>query len=98
MTSTTSPAPIAGPTLHRTLTVWQVSIAGIGVILGAGAYALIGPAAAHAGNALWLAFVVLGVAAGLTAFFVRAAGLDAPAQLARVPGPSGRASGSSRAG
>ena len=68
MTYTTSPTPMARPTLHRTLSVWQVSIAGIGVILGAGVYALIGPAAAHAGNALWLAFVVSGVAAGLTAF------------------------------
>jgi len=56
------------PTLRRTLNVWQVSIAGVGVILGAGVYALIGPAAAHAGNALWLAFVVSGIAAGLTAF------------------------------
>jgi basic amino acid/polyamine antiporter, APA family len=56
------------PALRRTLGVWQVSIAGIGVILGAGVYALIGPAAGHAGNALWLAFALSGVAAGLTAF------------------------------
>ena len=56
------------PALRRTLSVWQVSIAGVGVILGAGVYALVGPAGAHAGNALWLAFVVSGIAAGLTAF------------------------------
>src|SRR5262249_21613443 len=43
-------------------------IAGVGVILGAGVYALIGPAAAHAGNALWMAFILAGVAAALTAF------------------------------
>jgi hypothetical protein len=30
------------------------------VILGAGVYALIGPAAAHAGNTLWLAFILAG--------------------------------------
>jgi basic amino acid/polyamine antiporter, APA family len=38
------------------------------VILGAGVYALIGPAAAYAGNTLWLAFILAGVTAGLTAY------------------------------
>jgi APA family basic amino acid/polyamine antiporter len=61
-------ASVTSATLRRTLGVWQVSVAGIGVILGAGVYALIGPAAAHAGNALWLAFLLAGTAAGLTAF------------------------------
>jgi amino acid transporter len=41
----------AGPTLRRTLGLWQVSLSGIGVILGAGVYALVGPAAGLAGNA-----------------------------------------------
>jgi APA family basic amino acid/polyamine antiporter len=45
-----------------------VSFAGIGVILGAGVYALIGPAAAHAGNALWLSFLLAGITAALTAY------------------------------
>jgi len=40
----------------------------VGVILGAGVYALIGPAAAQAGNALWLAFLFAGLTAGLTAY------------------------------
>jgi APA family basic amino acid/polyamine antiporter len=61
-------SPPRAATLRRSLGLWQVSLAGIGVILGAGVYALIGPAAAEAGNALWLAFVVAGVAAGLTAY------------------------------
>lgn len=56
------------PTLRRSLGLWQVSASGIGVILGAGVYALVGPAAAQAGNALWLAFLLAGVAAGLTAY------------------------------
>ena len=56
------------PTLRRTLSLWQVSMSGIGVILGAGVYALVGPAAAQAGNALWLAFLLAGAAAGLTAY------------------------------
>jgi APA family basic amino acid/polyamine antiporter len=55
-------------TLRRTLGLWQVSLAGIGVILGAGVYALIAPAAAEAGGALWLAFVLAGAAAAFTAY------------------------------
>jgi APA family basic amino acid/polyamine antiporter len=43
-------------------------MAGVGVILGAGVYALIGPAAASAGSAVWLSFVLAGTAAGLTAY------------------------------
>ena len=54
--------------LRRSLSLWQVSLSGIGVILGAGVYALIGPAAGQAGNALWLAFVLAGLTAGLTAY------------------------------
>jgi APA family basic amino acid/polyamine antiporter len=55
-------------TLRRTLSLWQVSLTGIGVILGAGVYALIGPAAARAGHGLWLSFVLAGAAAALTAY------------------------------
>ncbi len=61
----TSP-PAAG--LRRALGLWQVALSGVGVILGAGVYALVAPAAARAGNALWLAFAAAGVAAGLTAY------------------------------
>ena len=63
-------------TLRRTLSLWQVSLSGVGVILGAGVYALIGPAAAQAGNGLWLSFLLAGLTAGLTAY--------AYAQLARL--------------
>lgn len=55
-------------TLRRTLGLWQVTVSGVGVILGAGVYALIGPAAARAGSALWLSFVIAALAAGLTAY------------------------------
>jgi basic amino acid/polyamine antiporter, APA family len=55
-------------TLRRTLGLWQVTVSGVGVILGAGVYALVGPAAALAGGALWLSFVVAAAAAGLTAY------------------------------
>lgn len=55
-------------TLRRTLGLWQVSVTGVGVILGAGVYALIGPAAALAGRSLWLSFMVAGLVAALTAY------------------------------
>ena len=64
--------------LRRTLSLWQVSLSGIGVILGAGVYALIGPAAALAGNVLWLSFVLAGVTAGLTAYAYAQLGRLAP--------------------
>ena len=54
--------------LRRTLGLWQVSFTGVGVILGAGVYALIGPAAALAGPGLWLAFILAGAAAAFTAY------------------------------
>src|SRR5262245_13860787 len=54
--------------LRRTLGLWQVSVSGIGIILGAGVYALVGPAAGLAGNALWAAFLLAAIAAGLTAY------------------------------
>ena len=63
----TSSAPTGG-TLRRSLGLWQVSLSGIGVILGAGVYALIGPAAALAGNLLWMSFLLAGITAGLTAY------------------------------
>jgi basic amino acid/polyamine antiporter, APA family len=59
---------VSDPALQRRLGLWQVSAAGIGVILGAGVYALIGPAAALAGDAIWAAFLVAGVTAALTAY------------------------------
>jgi APA family basic amino acid/polyamine antiporter len=57
-----------GPGLRRTLGLWQVSLTGVGVILGAGVYALIGPAATLAGRMLWLAFAFAGLAAAFTAY------------------------------
>src|SRR5688572_11286305 len=62
-------SPEASPrALRRTLGLWQAAWAGIGVILGAGVYALIGPGAALAGRALWLSFVVAGVTAAFSGY------------------------------
>ena len=52
--------------LKRTLGFWLASIDGIGIIVGAGIYALIGVAAGITGPALWMSFVVAGIIAGLT--------------------------------
>jgi APA family basic amino acid/polyamine antiporter len=49
--------------LHRELGFWQLTASGIGIIVGAGIYALIGAATAKAGTGVWLSFLV---AAGLS--------------------------------
>jgi APA family basic amino acid/polyamine antiporter len=53
-------------TLKRALTTPEVILSGVGVILGAGIYALIGEAALTAGNALWLAFLLSATIAAFT--------------------------------
>lgn len=53
--------------LKRVLGLFDTTVAGIGIILGAGIYALIGKAAGIAGNAIWLSFVIGAIVAGLTA-------------------------------
>lgn len=55
------------PQLRRTIGPVQMALYGLGSMLGAGIYGLIGKAAGQAGNAVWLAFVVALIAALLTA-------------------------------
>jgi APA family basic amino acid/polyamine antiporter len=57
--------PVQPGGLARRLGFWEVTLSGVGIILGAGIYALIGAAAGSAGNAVWLSFG----AAALVAFF-----------------------------
>jgi len=52
--------------LKRTLSLFEATIYGVGIILGAGVYALIGQAASSAGNALWLSFVIGAAISALT--------------------------------
>ena len=52
--------------LSRELGLFQVTIAGVGIILGAGIYALLGIAAGSAGNATWLAFLISAIVALFT--------------------------------
>ncbi|MGA2933861.1 MAG: APC family permease [Methanomicrobiales archaeon] len=44
--------------LKRELGLFEVTLSGIGIIIGAGIYALIGRGAGLAGNALWLSFAI----------------------------------------
>ena len=55
------------PALRRSIGPVQLALYGLGSMLGAGIYGLIGQAAGQVGNAVWLAFVVALVAALLTA-------------------------------
>lgn len=55
------------PTLSRSVGPFQMALYGLGSMLGAGIYGLIGKAAGEVGNAVWLAFLVALVAALLTA-------------------------------
>jgi amino acid transporter len=55
------------PTLRRSIGPAQMALYGLGSMLGAGIYGLIGKAAGQAGNAVWLAFVIALLAALLAA-------------------------------
>ena len=53
-------------TLKRDLNLFFVVVSGVGIILGAGIYALIGIAAGGTGNTIWLSFLVSAVVAAFT--------------------------------
>ncbi|MDN7013418.1 amino acid permease [Methanoculleus sp. FWC-SCC3] len=60
-------APAPGTKLRRELGLPAVTLSGIGIILGAGIYALLGEAAGMAGNAVWLTFAVAATIAAFSA-------------------------------
>lgn len=53
--------------LQRSLSLWQLTASGVGIVIGAGIYVLVGEAAHAAGAALWLSFAIAAILAGLTA-------------------------------
>ncbi|SDL13777.1 amino acid/polyamine/organocation transporter, APC superfamily [Salinimicrobium catena] len=57
---------MGGKELKRSLGFWDVLMFGVGGIVGAGIYAIIGQAAGLSGNMLWLSFVVAATVALLT--------------------------------
>lgn len=56
-----------GPALLRSIGPFQLTLYGLGSMLGSGIYGLIGQAAGKVGNAVWASFLVAMVAALLTA-------------------------------
>ncbi len=52
--------------LKKELGLFEVTLYGIGIILGAGIYAIIGEGAAIAGNGIWLSFIIAAVIAAFT--------------------------------
>lgn len=64
-----SPQTLAEPEtqLARKLGLWDIVLFGIGGIVGAGIYAIIGEAAGYGGNLLWVSFLIAAVVAFLTA-------------------------------
>ncbi len=51
--------------LRRSLGLVETTLAGIGIILGAGVYALVGAVADEAGSGIWLSFVIAAVVASV---------------------------------
>ena len=68
MTEPGKPPDVAGGelTLQRSISLWQMTLYSAGGMLGAGIYGLIGQVAGEVGSAIWLAFALSLVAAGLT--------------------------------
>jgi APA family basic amino acid/polyamine antiporter len=58
--------PAEAQRLHRTLSFWQVTVSGIGIVIGAGIYVLIGPATEEASAAVWMSFAFAAMLAALT--------------------------------
>ncbi|MBI5347315.1 MAG: amino acid permease [Candidatus Aenigmarchaeota archaeon] len=54
------------PKLKRELGLFEVTMYGLGIIIGAGVYALIGEGAGIAGNAIWMSFIIGAVIASFT--------------------------------
>jgi APA family basic amino acid/polyamine antiporter len=52
--------------LRRVLTLRETVLYGVNIILGAGIFVLIGPAAGMAGNALWISFLLAALVASFT--------------------------------
>jgi basic amino acid/polyamine antiporter, APA family len=52
--------------LHRVLGMTEVTAGGVGIIIGAGIYVLLGAATAHAGALVWAAFLMAAVLSALT--------------------------------
>ena len=53
---------------RRTLNVRQAAFIGVGAMVGAGIFALLGAAGEVAGAAVWVSFLIAGIVAGLQGY------------------------------
>lgn len=65
MASDPAPAAQVDATLRRTLGLLETTVGGVGIILGAGIYALVGEAAGKAGDAVWISFLIAALMAAV---------------------------------
>jgi amino acid transporter len=61
-------APAGNPPPDKHLNVRQAAFIGVGAMVGAGIFALLGAAGAVAGAAVWLSFLIAGIIAGLQGY------------------------------
>ena len=64
--------------LRRVLGLMEVTAGGVGIIIGAGIYVLLGAATGHAGAVVWLAFLLAAVMSALSGLSYARAQLDVP--------------------
>lgn len=55
-----------GGKLKKSLGLWEITLSGVGIILGAGIYVLLGKAAGLAGYGIWLSFLIGAMLAAFT--------------------------------
>jgi amino acid transporter len=68
----------APPERSRTLTLRGATVLGIGSMIGAGIFALLGEAGAVAGSAVWISFLIGGAVAGLLGYVCARLGVTYP--------------------
>jgi amino acid transporter len=66
--SDTEGPPLAGSPSQRRMTVVQATFIGVGSMVGAGIFALLGAAGAVAGSAVWVSFLIAGMIAALQGY------------------------------
>ena len=66
--STPGDDSVTTPPTERRMTVLQATFIGVGSMVGAGIFALLGAAGAVAGSAVWLSFLIAGIIAALQGY------------------------------
>jgi amino acid transporter len=69
---------MSGEEPAKRMTVLQATFIGVGTMVGAGIFALLGAAGAVAGSAVWLSFLIAGIIAGLQGYSFAKLGSEYP--------------------